>query len=75
MPSDKRNSIMDIATGLISSLFNVASSQDVHFCQPQQIQCSHHGFTKNFPSAEPAGFKRYSLLGTLSSMTRSETKP
>ena len=48
MPSDKRNSIMAIATGLISSLFNVASSRDVPFCQPQQLQCSYHGFTKNY---------------------------
>jgi len=31
MPSDKRNSIMAVATGLISSLFNVASSGDVPF--------------------------------------------
>jgi len=31
MPSDKRNSIMAIATGLISSLFNVTSSGDVPF--------------------------------------------
>ena len=46
MPSDKRNSIMAIATGLIFSLFNVASSRDVPFRQPQQLQCSHHGFTK-----------------------------
>ena len=45
MPSNKRNSIMAIATGLISSLFNVASSRDVPFRQPQ---CSHHGFTKNY---------------------------
>jgi len=31
MPSDKHNSIMAIATALISSLFNVASSRDVSF--------------------------------------------
>jgi len=37
-PSDKRNSIMAIATGLISSLFNVTSSGDVPFCQLQQLQ-------------------------------------
>ena len=48
MPSDKRNSIMAITTGLISSLFNVASSRDVPLRQPQQLQCSHHGFTKNY---------------------------
>ena len=34
MPSDKHNSIMAIATGFISSLFNVASSRDVPFRQP-----------------------------------------
>jgi len=33
MPLDKRNSIMAVATGLISSLFNVASSGDVPFRQ------------------------------------------
>ena len=48
MPSDKRNSIMALATGLISSLFNVAPSRDVPFRQPQQFQCSHHGFIKNY---------------------------
>jgi len=37
MPSDKRNWIMAKATGLISSLFNVASSRDVPFRQPQQL--------------------------------------
>ena len=51
-PSDKRNLITAIATGctaLISSLlFNIASSQDVPFCQPQQLQCSHHGSTKTY---------------------------
>ena len=29
MPSDKRDSIMAIATGMISSLFNIALSGDV----------------------------------------------
>jgi len=48
MRSDKRNSIMAIATGLISSLFNVALSGDVPFRQPQQFQCLHHGSTKAF---------------------------
>jgi len=46
MRSDKRNSLMAIATGLISSLFNVTSSGDVPFCQPQQLQRLHHGSTK-----------------------------
>ena len=36
MHSDKHNLIMTIATGLISSLINVASSRDVPFHQPQQ---------------------------------------
>ena len=36
---------MVVATGLVSSLFNVASSRDVPFCQPQYIQCMHHGLT------------------------------
>ena len=27
------------ATGLISSLFNIASSEDMPFCQLQQLQC------------------------------------
>ena len=34
--------------GLISSLLNVASSQDVPFHQPLQLQCSHHGSTKAY---------------------------
>jgi len=46
MPSDKHNSITAKAMGLISSLFNVASSRDVPFCQLLQLQCSHHGSTK-----------------------------
>ena len=46
MSSDKHNSINAKGMGLISSLFNVASSQDVPFRQPLQLQCSHHGSTK-----------------------------
>ena len=42
MPSDKWNSIMAIATGLISSLFNVALLRYEPFCQPQQLQCLYH---------------------------------
>ena len=45
MPSAKHNSTMGKATGLIFSLFNVASSQDVPFHQPQYIQCTYHGLT------------------------------
>ena len=52
MTSDKCNSIIAKATGLISSLFNVTSSRDVLFCQPQQLHChigddwqyAHYGF-------------------------------
>ena len=36
-------SSFSLATGLISSLFNVTSSQDVPFLQPLQLQCSYHG--------------------------------
>ena len=46
MPSDKCNLIMAIATGL--SLFNVASSRDLLFCQLQQLQCLRHGSTKAY---------------------------
>ena len=43
MPSGMCNSIMTIATGLISSLFNITSSQGVPFCQLWQLQSLHHG--------------------------------
>ena len=36
------------ATGLISSLFNIASSGDVPFCQLQQLQCLHHGSSESY---------------------------
>ena len=45
MPSSKHNSTMDVAMGLISSLFDVASSRDVPFHQPQDVQCMHYGLT------------------------------
>jgi len=48
MPSDKRNSITTKAMGLISSLFNIASSRDVPFRQPLQLQFLHHGSTKAY---------------------------
>ena len=48
MPSDKCSLITAIATASISSLFNIASSGNVPFCQPQQLQCLHHGFTTKF---------------------------
>ena len=43
MPSDKRNSITAKATGLIFSLFDVASARQVPFGIPQYIQCILHG--------------------------------
>ena len=46
MHSDKRNLIMAIATALISSLFNIALSGDVPFCQLQRFQCLHRDSTK-----------------------------
>ena len=39
MPSDKRNSITTKATGLIFSLFNVASARQVPFGILQYVQC------------------------------------
>jgi len=48
MPSEKRTSITAVATGLISSLFNIALSGDVPFRQPQQLQCFNHGSTKAY---------------------------
>ena len=45
MPSDKSNS----TTKSMGSLINVASSRDVLFCQPQQLQCSHHEAYPCFP--------------------------
>ena len=44
-PSDKHNSRTAWARDLISSLINVASSWDLSFHQPQQLQCLHHGTT------------------------------
>ena len=38
MPSDQRNSITAKATGLIFSLFNIASAREVHFRIPQYMQ-------------------------------------
>ena len=43
MPLAKHNSTMDKVMGLISSLFDIASSQDVLFHQLQYVQCTHHG--------------------------------
>jgi len=46
MPSDKRILITANAMGLILALYDDALSQNVPFCQPQQLQCLHHGSTK-----------------------------
>ena len=43
MPSDKRSSMTAKATGIILSLFDVASSGHVSFGIPQYIQCTYHG--------------------------------
>jgi len=48
MPSDKHNSIMAKATGLISSLFNIASFEDVPFFQPQQLHYLHYGSSEAY---------------------------
>jgi len=45
MPSDKRNSITAKATGLIFSLFDVASAREVPFGTPQYVQCILQGLT------------------------------
>ena len=45
MHSDKRNAIMAKATGLIVSLFDVASAREVPFGIPQYVQCILHGLT------------------------------
>jgi len=48
MPSDSRNSTMAKATGLIFSLFNVASTREVPFAIPLYMQCILHGLTTAF---------------------------
>ena len=45
MSSAKHTLTMDIATGLISSLFDIALSRDVPFHQPQYVQYMHHGLS------------------------------
>jgi len=45
MPSDQCNSIMAKATGLIFSLFDVASAREVPFGIPQYVQCILQGLT------------------------------
>ena len=45
MPSVKHNSIMVKATGLIFSLFDIASAQEVSFGIPQYVQCILQGLT------------------------------
>ena len=65
MPSAKHNSTVDIAMGLISSLFDVASSRDVPFHQLQYVQCTHHGLSLYpvlFADNARCSFIRYSAL-------------
>ena len=50
MPSDKHNSLMAKARGLVLSLFNVALAQEVPFGIPQYVQCILHGFTSDCTS-------------------------
>ena len=45
MPSDKRNSITAKATGVIFSLFDVASAREVPFGILQYVQCILHELT------------------------------
>ena len=45
MPSDKRNSVTAKATGLIFSLFDVASAREVRFGIPLYMQCILQGLT------------------------------
>ena len=42
MPSDKHNSTTAKATGLIFSLFDIASAREVPFGIPQYVQCILH---------------------------------
>ena len=49
MPPAKHNLTMDKVTGLISSMFDIASSWDVPFCQLQYVQYMHHGFAYVLP--------------------------
>jgi len=46
MPSDSRYSTMAKATGLIFSLFDITSAQEVPFAILLYIQCILHGLTK-----------------------------
>ena len=52
MPSDKHNSITTKTMGLIFSLFDIASSQDVPFGIPQYVQYTHHGLTVDLLCAQ-----------------------
>ena len=45
MPSDKRNSITAKVTGLVFSLFDVASARQVPFGILQYVQCILHRLT------------------------------
>ena len=43
MPSDKHNSVTDKDTGILFSLLDITSAQQVPFGILQYIQCMHHG--------------------------------
>ena len=47
MLSDKKNSVMDKATRLLFSLFNIASAGHMPFGIPQYLQCILHGLTNS----------------------------
>jgi len=43
-----RQDELEYHIGLIFAPLGIASSQDVPFHQPQQLQCLHHGFTEAY---------------------------
>jgi len=51
MPSDQHNAIMTKVIGLIFSLFDVASAQEMPFGIPQYVQCILQGLTSVFRSS------------------------
>jgi len=53
MPSDSRNSTMAKATGLIFSLFNVTSAQEVPFAIPLYMHAMHSSWTYHGPPLCP----------------------
>ena len=59
MPSDKCNSITAKATGLILSLFNVASAEYLPFGIPHEVHAMHSSWTYQCP---PTYMSHSSLL-------------